>query len=142
MPGKRKAAAQKAGSDSDCGTGQTPKHSSEAQPQPANPVRSASRRECKKSKKQADIDHSELLKRLKKLENENKTLQRAQTRGKQQRAATSTTKQPDNAAGNNEDGENSNGLNCDGGNDNWPPEDKDNNIIGYESQVQMRHHHR
>ncbi|KAI0682796.1 hypothetical protein BC835DRAFT_1524449 [Cytidiella melzeri] len=133
MPAKRKAAAQKAGSDSDSGTGQTPQ-----QPQPANPGRSASRRERKKSKKQADIDHSELLKRLKKLENENKTLQRAQTRGKQQRAATSTTKQPDNAAGDDKDGENSNGLNCGSGDDDWPPEDEDNDIIGYESQFQSK----
>ncbi|KAI0685689.1 hypothetical protein BC835DRAFT_1421006 [Cytidiella melzeri] len=113
MPAKQKAAAQKAGSDSDHRTD--------------SPATTASK-----------SDHSELLKQLKKLENENKTLQRAQTRGKQQRAATSTTKQPDNAAGDNEDGENSNGLNCGSGNDDWPPEDKDNDIIGYESQFQSK----
>ncbi|KAI0696947.1 hypothetical protein BC835DRAFT_1305437 [Cytidiella melzeri] len=56
----------------------------------------------------------------------------------QQQAATSTTKQPDNAAGNDEDGENSNGLNCGSGDDDWPPEDEDNDIIGYESQFQSK----
>ncbi|KAI0683186.1 hypothetical protein BC835DRAFT_1311195 [Cytidiella melzeri] len=145
MTGKRKAPAIQAGSDLDSGQSHSLKRSSEALKQPSQPARPALRRERRKTKKQLDIDHAELLELCKKLENKNKALRRAQKEGPSQQQATrlSSTRagikanqQQEDVASNSNDKQNTNEP---GDNDaSWPPKEEDNNIVSYESQFHSR----